>query len=78
MPRAKMGKVGVSQAMVDQQDGCRTLSIQWPPLWLHILWFGILLLLAATLWELPVWKDIFVPGERISVLSLPHRALAAA
>lgn len=30
MPRAKMGKVGASQAMVDQQDGCRTLSIQWP------------------------------------------------
>lgn len=32
-----MGKVGVSQAMVDQQDGCRTLSIQCPPPpWLHI------------------------------------------
>lgn len=38
----------------------------------------VLLLLAGTLWQLPVRKDIFVPGERISVLSLPHRALAAA
>lgn len=49
-----------------------------PPLAPHILCFGVLLLLAGRLWELPVRKDIFVPGERISVLSLPHRALAAA
>lgn len=54
------------------------LSSAPPPLAPHILCFGVLLLLAGTLWELPVRKDIFVPGERISVLSLPHRALAAA
>lgn len=43
-----MGKVIASQAMVDQQDGCRTLSIQWPPPLAPHTAFGVLLLLAGT------------------------------